>query len=172
VRVIAATNKNLEELVEKGLFRRDLFYRLNVIQISIPPLRDRPEDIEVLVDHFIERLSKSLGKEIKGYDRSFIEPLLQYRFPGNVRELQNIIERAIVTANTPILTRSNLPQELFKNEDEGYVSSAQSFDALRKQYIEHVLLETNYNISETARRLGVSRPTLYSLIRKYSIQIP
>lgn len=172
VRVIAATNKNLEELVEKGLFRRDLFYRLNVIQISIPPLRDRPEDIEVLVGHFIERLSKSLGKEIKGYDRSFIEPLLQYRFPGNVRELQNIIERAIVTANTPILTRSNLPQELFKNEDEGYVSSAQSFDALRKQYIEHVLLETNYNISETARRLGVSRPTLYSLIRKYSIQIP
>jgi len=172
VRIIGATNKNLEELVEKDLFRRDLFYRLNVIQINIPPLRERPEDIEVLVEHFIERLSKNLGKEIKGYERSFIEPLLKYRFPGNVRELQNIIERAIVTTNTPILTRSNLPQELFKNNDEDYVSSSQSFDALRKQYIERILVETNYNISETARRLGISRPTLYSLIRKYNIQMP
>lgn len=169
VRIIAATNKDLEELVEKGLFRRDLYYRLNVIQIHIPPLRERPEDIELLVNHFIERIASSLGKTIKGYDRSFIEPLLYYKFPGNVRELQNIIERAIITSDSEILTVRHLPKEVFEIEEKSE-KEAISFDELRKKYIEKVLLETHFNISEASKKLGISRPTLYNLIRKYNIK--
>ncbi|BAL80297.1 sigma-54-dependent Fis family transcriptional regulator [Caldisericum exile] len=171
VRVIAATNKNLEELVNQNLFRRDLYYRLNVIQINIPPLRERKEDIEVLAMHFLERLSKSLGKEVKGYDKSFIEPLLNYSFPGNVRELQNIIERAIITADSDTLTAQHLPKEIFKQENPDLNFPDYSFDEMRKNLVIKVLFETNFNITNASKKLGISRPTLYKLIRKYNINI-
>ena len=171
VRVIAATNKNLEELTRENLFRRDLYYRLNVIQINIPPLRERREDIELLVKYFIERLSKSLGKEIKGYDRTFIEPLLEYSFPGNVRELQNIIERAIITADSDVLIGQHLPKEIFMQNNLKNSELDYSFDEMRRKLVEKTLIETRFNITETARRLGISRPTLYKLLRKYNIVI-
>lgn len=171
VRVIAATNKNLEELTRENLFRRDLYYRLNVIQINIPPLRERREDIELLVKYFIERLSKSLGKEIKGYDRTFIEPLLEYSFPGNVRELQNIIERAIITADSDVLIGQHLPKEIFMQNNLKNSELDYSFDEMRRKLVEKTLIETRFNITETARRLGISRPTLYKLLRKFNIVI-
>ncbi|PMP82318.1 MAG: sigma-54-dependent Fis family transcriptional regulator [Caldisericum exile] len=172
VRIIAATNKNLEELIDRGLFRRDLYYRINVIEIEIPPLRERKEDIEVLVNYFIERLSKSLNKQIRGYDMSFIEPLLKYDFPGNVRELQNIIERAIVTADSDILTGKYLPKDIFNQSSNILTNTSYSFNEVKKQFIEKILIETNYNITETAKRLGVSRPTLYKLIKMFNIVVP
>ncbi|MGC8978991.1 sigma 54-interacting transcriptional regulator [Caldisericum sp.] len=172
VRIIAATNKNLEELIDRGLFRRDLYYRINVIEIEIPPLRERKEDIEVLVNYFIERLSKSLNKPIRGYDMSFIEPLLKYDFPGNVRELQNIIERAIVTADSDILTGKYLPKDIFNQSTNILTNTSYSFNEVKKQFIEKILIETNYNITETAKRLGVSRPTLYKLIKMFNIVVP
>ncbi|MGB9794990.1 MAG: sigma 54-interacting transcriptional regulator [Thermovenabulum sp.] len=172
VRIIAATNKNLEELIDRGLFRRDLYYRINVIEIEIPPLRERKEDIEVLVNYFIERLSKSLNKPIRGYDMSFIEPLLKYDFPGNVRELQNIIERAIVTADSDILTGKYLPKDIFNQSSNILTNTSYSFNEVKKQFIEKILIETNYNITETAKRLGVSRPTLYKLIKMFNIVVP
>ncbi|MCX8095131.1 MAG: sigma 54-interacting transcriptional regulator [Caldisericia bacterium] len=168
VRIISATNKNIQDLIDKGIFRKDLYYRLNVIHINIPPLRDRKEDIPILINHFINKFNLTLNKNIKGFDESFIEPLIYYDFPGNVRELQNIVERAINISETEILTKDHLPKYIFekKLDLKDYIN----LEEIKKDYIVKLLKENDYNISKTSKKLGISRPTLYKIIKKYKLE--
>ncbi len=165
VRIIAATNKDLNSLIEENSFRRDLYYRLNVIEIRIPPLRERREDIPVLVEHFIKNFNTEFGKNITKADNSFLDPLMRYDFPGNVRELQNIVERAVNLADSDILTGKHLPENVLRKKEK----KDTSLENMKKELIEKLLLETQFNISLTARKLGISRPTLYKLMKQFDI---
>ncbi len=178
VRVIAATAKNLEEEVRKGTFREDLFYRLNVLPIKLPPLRDRPEDIPLLSQHFIDRFSISLDKEIKGITSAAMSILLKHSWPGNVRELENVIERAVVLAEETNLVPENFPSDLGKEsvtdkmDDslEGYsLKTAQK--VLEKRLITRVLEVTGGNRTRAARLLEISHPSLLSKIKTYNIMM-
>ncbi|HUI29905.1 MAG TPA: sigma-54 dependent transcriptional regulator [Candidatus Acidoferrales bacterium] len=172
VRVIAATNRNLDESVKSEKFRDDLFYRLNVINIRIPPLRERREDIPLLVKSFIERLSHELGKEIEDIAESGLKLLMDYDWAGNVRELENAVERAMVTCKNKVLTE----------EDFGFIElngwrrknwsmpDNMALDDVEKQVIEATIKRTDGNIKEAASILGIDRSTLYEKIKKYQIE--
>ncbi len=175
-RLITATNKNLKEEISKEQFREDLFYRISTITINIPPLRDRREDIEILVKFFINKYSSEMNKEIKGIEDETKEFFKNYSFPGNVRELKNIIERLIVLSEDGILRYSDLP---LKPKD--YKSSISIFDdeivhlrEIRKEaesnYIRKVLEICDYNVSESARKLGISRRQLFNKINEYKLK--
>ncbi|MGW8317087.1 MAG: sigma-54-dependent transcriptional regulator [Bacteroidales bacterium] len=164
-RVISATNKNLKQMVEDGLFREDLFYRLNVVNIRIPPLRERTEDIPMLVDHFIRKYCTSMSRNMMSIDKAAMKRLEQYDFPGNVRELENMIERAIVVGNEKEIRLKDLPFE--KGMSTG---SFQSLEDLEKQYILQVLNKHDWNISRSAKVIKVDRVTLYNKIKKYNLQ--
>ena len=168
VRIITASNRDLVDLVNRGDFRKDLYYRLNIIHIEIPPLRERKDDIPLLVSHFIHKYNVSLGKNIKKADKSFLKPLVQYDFPGNVRELENIVERAVNIAETPVLTAEHLPPYVLNTHSRN--EPVKTFDEIRKELLEETLKSTNFNISETARRLHISRPTVYKLLKKYGLK--
>ncbi|RPI26460.1 MAG: sigma-54-dependent Fis family transcriptional regulator [Acidobacteria bacterium] len=170
VRVIAATNLNLQEAVREGRFRDDLFYRLNVINIQIPPLRDRLEDIPLLTRHFIERLSVEIGKDVEDVSEDALQLLLRHNWPGNVRELENSIERALVTSKSRVLTRGDfsfLAQEV--EDRDPWSVPAVTLQELEKQAIESAIKRTQGNIKEAASQLGIERSTLYDKIKKYEI---
>jgi two-component system, NtrC family, response regulator AtoC len=171
VRVIAATNRNLQRAIADGSFREDLFYRLNVIPITLPPLRERLEDIPLLVDHFVERMSAEMGRKIDGVSREAIAVLLDYAFPGNVRELRNIVERAMVCAAGPLL----LPGD-FRLPGVAPATPALptpvSLEEVERRHITSMLEQTRGNISEAARVLGIDRATLYNKMRKYGLREP
>jgi len=166
-RVICATNKNLKLMVDDGLFREDLFYRLNVVNIRIPPLRERAEDIPLLVDHFIKKYCTSMSRNIMRIDKAALKRLEQYDFPGNVRELENMIERAIVVGNEKEIRLRDLPFEKGMS-----THSFQSLEDLEKQYILQVLNKHDWNISQSAKVIKVDRATLYNKIKKYELQSP
>ncbi len=171
VRVIAATNTSLQEAVAAGKFRDDLFYRLNVINIHIPPLRERREDIPLLAHHFIERLSHELGKDVGDLTEGALKVLLDYNWPGNVRELENAVERAIVTCRTRVLTEDDFG---FLNQSNGEkkkwaVPDNVSLEEMEKQLVTATLQRTKGNIKEAAEVLGIDRSTLYEKIKKYNI---
>jgi len=178
VRVIAATAKNLEDEVGKGAFREDLFYRLNVLPIKLPPLRDRPEDIPLLCQHFIDRFNISLDREIRGIVPTAMSLLLKHSWPGNVRELENVIERAVILSEESILRSENFPPELgvgcgiekMENLIEGYSLKA-ARKVLEKELITRALKETNGNRTKAARILEISHPSLLSKIKIYNIII-
>jgi DNA-binding NtrC family response regulator len=164
-RVICATNRDLKKLVENGTFREDLYYRLNVVNIMIPPLRQRLEDIPMLVDHFIKKYCTSMSRDIITIEQSVIKRLEEYDFPGNVRELENMIERAIVIGNRKEITLKDLPL------GKDIVSSSfESLDDLEKKYIFEILTKYDWNISRSARALKVDRVTLYNKIKKYGLK--
>ena len=166
-RVICATNKNLKQMVDDGQFREDLFYRLNVVNIRIPPLRERVEDIPLLVDHFIQKYCLSMSRNIVSIDKAAMKRLEQYEFPGNVRELENMIERAIVVGNEKEIRLKDLPF------DKGMSSSSfKSLEDLEKQYILQVLTKYDWNISRSAKVIKVDRATLYNKIKKYDLKSP
>ncbi|MEF3245338.1 MAG: sigma 54-interacting transcriptional regulator, partial [Caldisericaceae bacterium] len=144
VRIISASNKKLDSLVKSGSFRADLFYRLNAFEITLPPLRERKEDIPLLVSHFIKKFAKEFNKSITGYDESFINPLLLYDFPGNVRELQNVVERSVNLASKEMLTKEYLPKHILEVNLKDNTANPE-FDTIKKDYIEKILLECNYN---------------------------
>ncbi len=166
-RVISATNKNLKQMVDDGHFREDLFYRLNVVNIRIPPLRERTEDIPLLVDHFIRKYCTSMSRNLMTIDKSALKRLEQYDFPGNVRELENMIERAIVVGNEKEIRLKDLP---FDKAMSNY--SFKSLEDLEKQYIQQVLDKYDWNISKSAKVIKVDRVTLYNKIKKYKLQSP
>jgi len=177
VRIIAATSKNLEEEVAEGKFRDDLFYRLNVLPIKLPPLRERPEDIPLLSQYFVDKFRKSLGKDVKGISPDAMAVLLKYKWQGNVRELENAIERAIVLAEEPILILENFPTE-FKDKSpddikaifEGYsIKSAQKI--LEKKLIIKSLTATEGNRTQASKLLEISHPSLLSKIKEYEIEL-
>jgi DNA-binding NtrC family response regulator len=163
-RVICATNKDLKSLVEQGAFREDLYYRLNVMNIHIPPLRERIEDIPLLVEYFIEKYCNSMNRPPVKVEASALKRLEEYHYPGNVRELENIIERAIVIGNGKKISLKELPLEktLISN-------SFESLEELEKQHILQILNKYNWNISQSANALKVDRVTLYNKIKKYKL---
>jgi transcriptional regulator with PAS, ATPase and Fis domain len=163
IRIIAATNRDLEEAVDKGLFREDLYYRLNVINIKLPPLRSRKEDIPLLVDRFIKELLGNDSGGIKNISQETMAILQLYNWPGNVRELRNVIEHGVVFAEGKTITPECLPQRFFQ------IKLADKPNDLRNQELQHinkVLEEHNGNISKAARALGITRSTLYRKIEQ------
>jgi len=184
VRIIAATNQNLEEQIKKGEFREDLYYRLNIISIDLPQLKDRKEDIPLLVEHFIKKHSKQLNRNINGISDKAMERLLLYGWPGNVRELENVIERAMVLHNreTSQITDLLLPENILKcngklvgngngngngNGDKNNLK--ESLREPEKQIILEALERTNWNKKEAALLLGINRTTLYKKLNHYGI---
>ena len=164
-RVICATNKDLKSMVEKGTFREDLFYRLNVVNIQIPPLRDRKEDIPLLVDYFIKKYCTSMNKPPASIDPTALRRLQEFSFPGNIRELENMIERAIVVGDGKKISLKDLPLEktIVNN-------STESLDDFEKSFILQILNKYSWNISRTAKALKVDRVTLYNKIKKYELK--
>jgi len=164
-RVICATNRDLKEMVHKGTFREDLYYRLNVVNIKIPPLRERPDDIPGLVDHFIKKYCTSMSKDMISIDPAAMKHLESFEYPGNVRELENMIERAIVVGNGKVIKLKDLP--LGK---EVISSSIESLEDLEKKHIAKILKKYSWNISRSAKALNVDRATLYNKIKKYNLK--
>lgn len=164
-RVICASNKDLKKMVEAGTFREDLYYRLNVVNIRIPPLRERVGDIPLLVDHFIRTFCTSMSRNIISIDPAALKRLESYSFPGNVRELENMIERAIVIGNDREIKLRDLPFE-----KEASVSSVENLEEFEKQHIKNILSKYDWNISRTAKALNVDRVTLYNKIKKYDLK--
>ena len=178
VRVIAATSKNLEDETKNGTFREDLFFRLNVMPIQLPPLKDRPEDIPILSQHFINRFNISLEKNIKGITPAAMSILLKYHWPGNVRELGNVIERAVVLAEEAILSPNNFSLDLGESQEREKVEDffdGHSLKAaqkiLEKRLIIKALEVTNGNRTKAARILEISHPSLLSKIKAYDINL-
>jgi transcriptional regulator with PAS, ATPase and Fis domain len=172
VRVIAATHVNLQQAVAEGKFRDDLYYRLNVIEIRIPPLRERREDIPLLAQHFLERISHELGKEVGGISDSGLKVLLDHNWPGNVRELENAIERAMVTCRGAELTEDDFAF-VAQNGQAGKAGWAPpagiTIEEMEKLLIAATLQRTSGNIKESAAVLGIDRSTLYEKIKRYEI---
>jgi two-component system, NtrC family, response regulator HydG len=176
VRVIAATNKNLSELKDQGVFREDLYYRLNVVGLEIPPLRKRTEDIPLLARHFMEMFAKKNRKEIKGFTPVAMDRLIRYDWPGNVRELMNAVERAVVLTRTDHLDDMDftIMQNLSRKPDESLPVFAEkdnhmSLDQVEKGAILQTLESVAGNKSEAARRLGITRKTLHKKLKKYGV---
>ncbi len=165
VRVIAATNKNLYDLVEKGQFREDLFYRLNVINITVPPLRERREDIPVLAENFIAKHSRGLGRGVKKLSPPAMKRLQSYNWPGNVRELENELERAIILCDSDTLGADDLSIPAAPLPSE----SSDMLEEIEKEHILRVLNETGGNKSRASEILGINRKTLRLKLKKYGI---
>jgi two-component system response regulator AtoC len=166
-RILSATNKNLEERVQKGLFREDLYYRLNVIQIKLPPLRERREDIPLLAGYFIRKFNKTIGKSIQGIESEAIKALQGYEFPGNVRELENIIERAVILANTKTITLRDLG--LISSVPKVTVKSG-TLEEVQKQAILEALRRWDGNRTRAAEELGINRRTIQKKIKEYGLE--
>lgn len=164
-RVICATNRDLKSMVEKGLFREDLFYRLNVVNINVPPLRERIEDIPLLVEYFIKKYCMSMNRPLITIDSAALKRLEEFPFPGNIRELENMIERAIVVGNGKKISLKDLP--LGKTVVN---TTFESLDDLEKNHISQILSKYNWNISVSAKALKVDRVTLYNKIKKYDLK--
>lgn len=166
-RVICATNRDLKEMVSLGLFREDLYYRLNVVNIFVPPLRERMEDIPLLADYFIKKYCNSMNRPLMTIEPAALKRLEEFPFPGNIRELENMIERAIVVGNGKKITVRDLP--LSKTVA---TTTFESLDDLEKNHISQILAKYNWNISASAKALKVDRVTLYNKIKKYGLQQP
>ena len=174
VRIIAATNRDLKKAIEEGKFREDLYYRLNVISILIPPLRERKEDIPLLVDHFIEKFNIEMKKKIEGISPEALNSIMAYIWPGNVRELENTIERAmVITKGTMINVEDlGLPSRAEENSltCAAPPSGDKSMKAVEKYHMAKILKENDWNIQRSAEILGIDRVTLYNKIRKYELK--
>ncbi len=171
VRVIAVTNRDLEKMVEQGLFRLDLYYRLNVVNICIPPLRSRRGDIEVLIKHLIKKITKEEDLEVKGIDEDTLSIMNNYNWPGNVRELENTLERAINFLDEDRIIRpEHLPPKILEyTEEDTIYNLKESIKELEKREIEKALLITNGNKLQSAEKLGISRVSLYKKIEEYDL---
>jgi DNA-binding NtrC family response regulator len=182
VRVIAATNANLREMVDSGTFRQDLFYRLNVFPIEIPPLRERAEDIPLLLGTFLDNLNNLHGKEIEGIDESVMEAMVKYPWPGNIRELENVMERAYILETSREITAENLPGEIVEYANDSVTSllvdcsvSLSEFrqkgvEELERKYLEKVLENNSGKINRSAEQAGVSVRQIHKLLGKYGIR--
>lgn len=173
VRIIAATNKNLEELVVEKKFREDLFYRLNVVTIHLPPLRERPEDIPLLAEQFLSKFATENNKPIPHLSKEALELLVRYSWPGNVRELENVIERAVILSQRPLILPEDLPRRLRLEKPSpspiAIWPAKIPLSELEKLYIEKVLEETGGNKKKAAEILGIDRRTLYRMAARYGL---
>lgn len=185
-RIIAATNKKLDEAIECGEFRKDLFYRLSVVELHVPPLRERRGDIRLLVDHFLDELSEKHDVGVKEFDKESLQLLVNYNWPGNVRQLRNVIERCVILCPDKFITRQYIPNEILENsssirqeversyKNNGHVTSDQinlsvglSMEEVEKIFIGRTLDSVDNNKSKAAKILGFSRTTLHNKLDKY-----
>lgn len=164
-RIICATNKDLKKMVELGEFREDLYYRLNVVSINVPPLRKRKEDIPILVEYFIDKFCKAMSREKPKIDPSAMKWLTEYDYPGNIRELENIIERALVIGNSQTIRVTDLPTKIRE-----HTITVESLEDVEKEHIQRMLDKYHWNISQAARSLKLDRSTLYKKINKYKLK--
>jgi len=169
VRVISATNRDMKQAIASGQFREDLYYRLNVVNIELPPLRERREDIPLLAQHFLKKFAVENQKEIAGFSPEATDFLLRYDWPGNVRELENTIERAVILAQNPVIEVADLTQQNLMPAHP--ISPAISLKQVEKNHILNVLTETGGNYTEAARILGISRMTLYNKAKAYRLNV-
>ncbi|MBW1826506.1 MAG: sigma-54-dependent Fis family transcriptional regulator, partial [Deltaproteobacteria bacterium] len=168
-RVIAATNRNIEDAIKNGIFRQDLYYRLNVISFKMPTLRERKEDIPLLAEHFLHRFSQETNKPTEKISRNAMDEMMLYEWPGNVRELENAIERAVVVGKGHTIMPDDLP--IFCRE---HVSPPKnnSLREVEKAHIFEILNENRWNIAKSSKMLGIDRSTLYSKIKRYKLSKP
>jgi len=174
VRIIASTNKNLAKEVEAGRYREDLFYRLNIVEITLPSLAERPEDIPLLVQHFVSKHSQEMNKPVKGVDNEVMKSLLAHSWKGEIRELENIIERAVIFAEGNLITKKDLPSFFEQRQDAVYAFDARrsmkdAVDEFERQYISHVLRANQFNKEATAKALKISLSSLYRKIEELGI---
>jgi len=185
VRVIAATNRNLRQMVEEKRFRQDLYYRLSVLPIYVPALREHREDLPLLINHILNKLAKTTGHKITGVSPEYLEILKQYDFPGNVRELENIIERSVLLATGNLLSPDTLPSEVIESAEVAELvkktvenglslkkAKARITERIESKLIERVIKECNGNYSLAAKKLRISRSALYYKVKQYKIVIP
>ncbi len=171
VRLIAASNQDLKEAVEKKKFRQDLYYRLNVVVISLPPLRERKTDIPLLIRHFLSKYNRVFGKRIRGVDPEAMEILVHYPFPGNVRELENIIERAVALGDHETIRSTDLPPDLQKlSISSADIDDWPSLEEKEREYIRQVLLKTRHHKTAAAEILKIPRTTLWRKIKRYGLE--
>jgi DNA-binding NtrC family response regulator len=168
-RVICATNRDLEVAVKEGAFREDLYYRLNVFTVFIPPLRERRTDIPALVEHFVRKYATAMNKSVTNVSAEALDLLVRYPWPGNVRELENVIERAMVLAKHSTITEDDIPIQLAA---QGDMPAGDSLQAMEKTHVERILRKSNWNISRAAEALDIDRVTLYNKIAKYGLKKP
>jgi transcriptional regulator with PAS, ATPase and Fis domain len=167
-RLVCATHRNLEKLVEEEQFREDLFYRINVFSIQVPPLRERPEDVLPLARFFIEKYARAMGKPVKAVAPEAEAVLLAYRWPGNVRELENAVERAMVVGRGPALEARDLPVSALDGDADEPL--ARSLAALEKEHIARVLSDCEGNVTRAAKVLDIDRATLYNKLKRYGLR--
>lgn len=174
VRIITATNKDLSALVQQGSFREDLFYRIHVIRITLPPLRDRREDIPLLIEHFIARFNRLQGKDIAGVADDVLSTLMEYEFPGNVRELANIIEHAFVLCRSGLIGREHLPPHLRAIPSSGIAPdmAGMTLSAMERLLISDALRRHHGNRTAAAKQLGINPSTLFRKVKSLQIELP
>lgn len=172
VRIIAASNRRLETMVKRGTFREDLFYRLNVVKLSLPPLKDRKEDIPLLVDHFIRRFNATKNKNIDGYTPEVLAALMQYDYPGNIRELENIVEHAFVLCRGAIIETDCLPTDFLSRSGNAAAKALTSVDDFERKLIEETLSKHRWNRTRAAAELGMHATTLWRKLKKLGITPP
>jgi DNA-binding NtrC family response regulator len=172
VRLLAATNRDLEQMMRQGTFREELYYRLNVIQVSLPPLRERREDIPLLAEHFLERFGQKQGRILR-LSSDALERLLRYPWPGNVRELENAMERTAILAREEIVSPQDLPPHIATGTGLGPAPSLpleQSLVEIEKAHILHILERCGRNYSRAADILGIGRTTLWRKLKEYGLE--
>jgi Nif-specific regulatory protein len=180
VRIITATNRDLEKEVAAGKFRHDLFFRLRVLEIVVPPLRKRQSDIPVLAEYFLDRFCKETGRKYTGFDPEAMNTLVNYRWPGNVRELKNVVERAVVYGTEPLVQSQNLllsklnttteeSQVMIQDKQERDLFIPLSLDDVERNHIIRTLEHTDWNKSLASKQLGIERTTLDRKIKRYNI---
>ena len=168
-RIVCATNKDLEKAMAEGSFREDLYYRLNVFSINMPPLRERKSDIPMLADYFVKKYSRAMAKPVTSISPEAMDVIVRYNWPGNVRELENAIERAMVVGKPPAIQPDDLP---FRLSEKNQIPHSGSLAAMEKSHISSVLEKNNWNISRSAEILEIDRVTLYNKIGKYGLRKP
>jgi transcriptional regulator with PAS, ATPase and Fis domain len=176
VRVVLATNEDLARAVAEGRFRQDLYYRINVINIELPPLRSRPSDVLLLAHNFLEQVREDSRREVTGFADDALAAMERYSWPGNVRELQNVVERAVLLGKGPMITVADLPTEV--RGTGGFVASVpvgqrtlkEALEAPERQIIREVLEANNWNRNATADQLGINRTTLYKKMKRLGLE--
>lgn len=175
VRLICATNKNLQEEVKAGRFREDLYYRINVIYLKVPPLRERPQDIPALVEYFLKHYAQVNGKKMTHIEPAALQAMQKYPWPGNVREVKNIVERMVVLSAEPVIRLQHIPEDIRYGQEsphtltEKAMTDEQTISGMEKEMIRRALQEASGNKSLAAKKLGISRRTLYRKIEDYSL---
>jgi two-component system, NtrC family, response regulator AtoC len=178
VRIVAATNRNLAELVKTRAFRHDLYYRLNVITLHLPPLRERGADVPALAHYFLKRYSQENAKEVTAITHEAVELLRAYSWPGNIRELENALERAVALARHPTLTPEDLPTEIragvvpdwsddLSHKEQSFFASTPTLEEVDKRYVRYILSHTQGNLSRAAKILDIDRRSLYRMLERF-----